>query len=442
MNCKTLLRTSCLAVLLCAAQPGWTANLVDIYQLAEQNDPVLKQAEASHQADLEARPQSRAQLLPDFNFSADTTDNDQNLQYQNSFIKSGEIGYNSHGYTFTLTQPIYHQNYFDQYKQAGMRIQESNAQLTAAQQDLIVRVATAYFNVLGARDNLEFAQAEKKADEQQLNQTKQQFKVGLIAITDVNEAQASYDLSVAQEIQAKNALANAREALRVITGSYEEKLQPLGDKVPLMIPEPRDIDRWTTIARENNPQLQAARRAVEVAKEEVANQRAGHYPTVDVVVNSSDNVAGGGSFGSSEINDTSVSLQLSVPIFQGGMIASKVREAHARFVQAQQAMEEQLRTTVNQTRESYLGVQSNISLVKAYSQAIISNTSRLEATQAGLEVGTRTTVDVLNARSDLFGARRDYAQARYNYVENILTLKQAAGTLTRADLEKINAWLQ
>ncbi len=436
-----IIRISAVAALLCAAAPGHGEDLLGVYELALQNDPKLQQAEASYQADTEAKPQSRALQLPDFSFSANTTDNDQSRKYSIAQF-SGSGTFNSHGYGFTLTQPIYHQDYFDQYRQAGVRIQQSSEELTAARQDLIVRVSQAYFNILAAQDVLEFAQSERKADEQQLEQTKQQFKVGLIAITDVNEAQASYDLTRAQEIQAKNQMANAREALRVITGAYHDNLEPIGENMPLVIPAPEDIEAWTHTALENNPQLQASRHAAEVAQQQVNVQRAGHYPTLDLVVNSSDSVSKGGSFGNSEVNDTSVALQLNLPIFQGGLVSSKTREAHDRFVQAQQALVEQRRDAINQTRESYLGVTSNISLVNAYSQAIVSNASRLEATKAGLEVGTRTTVDVLNARRDLFAAKRDYAQARYNYVLSILQLKQAAGTLTRADLETINKWLK
>jgi outer membrane protein len=434
-----------IAVLLCSATPGHGEDLLAIYDVAHQNDPKLQQAEATYQADLEVRPQSRALLLPDFNFSVNTTDNDQNRQYQNSntnFIQQGQDNFNSHGYQFNITQPLFNLSSFVQYQQAGVKVQQAADEVMAARQDLIVRVAQAYFNVLAAQDDLEFAQSEKKADAQQLEQTKQQYKVGLIAITDVNEAQASYDLSVAQEIQAQNSLANAREALRVITGKSYDNLQPLGDKLPLTIPAPEDIEAWTKTALELNPQLRAAQHAAEVARQQVNLQRAGHYPTVDLLVNSGDSVSSGGSFGGNEIYSTSVGVQLNLPIFQGGLVSSKTREANDRFVAAQQTLEEQRRDTINQTRESYLGVTSNISLVKAYNQAIISNTSRLEATEAGLEVGTRTTVDVLNARRDLFASRRDYAQARYNYIVNILQLKGAAGTLTRNDLLDVNKWLQ
>ncbi|HKJ23041.1 MAG TPA: TolC family outer membrane protein [Gammaproteobacteria bacterium] len=439
-----LLRSVCLALLLLSADAGYGEDLLYTYQLAVQNDPVLQQADAQHKAQLESKPQSLAQLLPDFSISAHTTENSQQFKYTNSRFFGSQpisIGYNSHGYSATLTQPIYHQDYFVQYSQAGVKVRQADSSYLAAQQDLIVRVSQAYFNVLSARASLELAQAQKSSDEKQLEQTQQRFKVGLIAITDVHQAQAAYDLTVAQEIQATNQVANAREALRQITGRYLQHLADLGQNVPLAIPAPEDIDQWTQIALAKNPTLDASRNASEVARQQVNIQRAGHYPTLDMVLNTSDAVSGG-VFGSSDIHSTSVSLQLNVPLFEGGMVASRTRQAHDEFIQAQQALVQQRRATINQIRQAYLGVQSNISLVKAYKQAIVSNTSSLEATKAGLEVGTQTTLDVLQARSNLFSARLNYAQARYNYIVTILQLKQSAGTLTEADLVRINKWLQ
>lgn len=441
-NVTVLLRRMCLTLLVLAASPGYAEDLLGTYKLAVQNDPQLQQAIASHQADLENKPQSLAQLLPDFSVSANTIYNAQDLKYSNPLFNSGARVFNSHGYSATLTQPIFHENLFVQYEESGIRVLQSNAELLSAEQDLIVRVSQAYFNVLQAEDGLRFARAEKNADEKQLEQTKQRFKVGLLAITDVHEAQASYDLAVAKEIQATNQLANTREALRQITGRYLASLAPLGENMPLIIPAPEDIDKWTDIALEKNLDLVAARHATEVALDEVRRQRAGHYPTLDMVMNSSNTVQAGGAFGAFSVNSDSVALQLNVPIFQGGMVASLTRQAQDKFIQAQQAQEQQRRAAVNQTRQAFLGVQSNISLVKAYKQAIVSNSSALEATEAGLEVGTRTTVDVLNARSNLFSARFDYAQSRYNYIISTMQLKQAGGALTDDDVLTVNRWLQ
>lgn len=442
-NIIVLLRSGCVALALLAAVPGYGEDLLGTYQLAVANDPVLRQAEANHKAQLEAKPQSLAQLLPDFSVSANETYNSQHFNYTSSLL--GVIDrstiYNSHGYSATLTQPIFHENYFEQYTQAGYTVHQADATYLAAEQDLVVRVSQAYFNVLSAQASLALAKAQKSADEKQLEQTRQRFKVGLIAITDVHQARAAYDLAVAQEIQARNQVANSREALRQITGRYLQHLADLGQNVPLAIPAPEDIDQWTEIALAKNPTLEASRNASEVAHKQVDIQRAGHYPTLDMVMNSSDAVSGG-LFGSNNTRSSSVSLQLNVPIFEGGMIASRTRQAHDQFVQAQQALVQQRRATINQTRQAYLGVKSNIGLVKAYKQAIVSNTSSLEATKAGLEVGTQTTLDVLQARSNLFSARLNYAQARYNYIVTILQLKQAAGTLTEADLIRINKWLQ
>lgn len=449
----TALRCGILGASLCAAAAVHADNLLDIYSLALQNDPIYKQAIAQHQANLEARPQSRALLLPSFSATANTTANDLNVKYSGinlggggsgGAFTSGQRAYNSHGYSFDITQPLYHQSYIDQYKQAGKQVKESFAQLNGAEQSLILRVAQAYFNVLAAEDTLQLAKAEEKADEQQLEQTRQQFKVGLIAITDVDEAQASYDLAVAQTISATNGLANVREALTQITGQHHPDLMPLGANIPLSIPMPEGIDAWTDLALDRSPELAASRFATEVAQEQIAVQRSSHYPTLDLVFNSSNQVQTGSTFGnfSSSTNGSTIGLQVNVPIFQGGAIASRTRQAHDQFIAAQQAQEQQRRTTIDQTHQAYLGVQSNISLIKAYKQAIVSNTSSLEATKAGLEVGTRTTVDVLTARANLFTARTNYAKARYNYIITRLQLKQAAGTLAPEDLKTVNGWLQ
>lgn len=441
INLKTVLRVNWLILMSCLSLPVHAADLVDIYELARQQDPRLQQAEAAHAAQLEARPQSRALLLPTVSAAANTTDNDQDRTFENPAF-GGEEGFNSHGYSLSLTQPIYHHDRFVQLKQAGKRVRQADAQLNAAQQDVIVRVAERYFDVLAAEDTLEFARAEKNAIQRQLEQTKQQFEVGLIAITDVHEAQASYDLAVAREIEAENRLADAREALSELTGRDHRHLRPLREKVPLISPDPEDMQQWTETALAENPQLTAVRYASEVAQQEVARQRSGHYPTVDVVVNNSKSISGGGSLGGSEIDSTSVSLELNVPLFEGGLVVSQTREAQQRFIEAQEVLEEQRRATIRQARESYRGVKADISRVRALQQAVVSNTSRLEATEAGLEVGTRTTVDVLDARRELFRARRDYARARYDYILNTLRLKEAAGILAAADLGKINKWLE
>lgn len=416
-------------------------GLLDIYRLADQHDTQLQQAQAAYQASLEARPQSRAGLLPSVGLSANTTWNEQDRTFPGNAAFSGNEDFNSHGYALNLTQPIYRHDAWVRYRQSQDTVSEAEATLMTAQQAMIVRAADRYFNVLAAADNLQFATAEKDAIKRQLEQTQQRFDVGLIAITDVLEAQASYDTAVAQEIEAINLLATAREILRELTGRNHDGIAPLRAETPLVNPVPADIDAWTGKAQESSLALRAAEFAYDAARKEVAAQRAGHYPTLDMVASRSNSVSGGGSLGGSDIDDTRIGLQLNLPLFQGGLTASQTRQARFGAEQAAQSLEEQRRAAIRQTREAYLGVIAAISRVTAFKQARASSQSALEATEAGYDVGTRTTVDVLLARRTVFRAERDYARSRYDYILNSLRLKQAVGTLSPADLEAVNAWL-
>ncbi len=407
-----------LLLLLAAAHPAAAENLLDIYRLAAENDPQLRGAEAARLATLESKPQSRALLFPAISANANTTGNR---------LK------NSSSYTLSLTQPVYHHDTYVQLRQADARIAQADALLGAARQDLMLRSATRYFDVLAAQDNLEFARAEKKAIARELEQSRQRFEVGLVAITDVQEAQARFDTALAQEIAAERQLTSGVEALREITARQHDALAVLTEQLPLLTPEPADVEQWTETALKQNPQYTAAQHASEVVQEEVARQRAGHYPTLDIV--------GNRVFSDETLND-SISLQINAPIFQGGLVTSRTREAQHKYTQAQENQEQQLRSVVRQTRDSYAGVIAGISRVKALQQSVLSHQTALEATEAGSQAGTRTEVDVLDAQRELFRARRDYARARYDYILEGLRLKQAAGTLSQTDLEQINAWLQ
>ncbi len=397
-----------------------------------------------HRATLEASPQARAGLLPQVDIRSDITRNLQSIT-QDVAITSGDFDptpeFWSYGYTLNLTQPVYRHDRWVQLRQADSRIGEAEADVAAARQDLMVRVSEGYFNVLAAMDNLEFAKAEKTALEQQLEQAKERFDVGLIAITDVQEAQAGYDLAVAQEIQAENELDNAREALREITGEYHPELSLLGEPIPLVSPEPADIELWTRKSLEQNLRISSAQFAMETARKEIERQRAGHWPTLDLVGSHGTAVTGGGRLGTFEVEDTQIGLALTVPIYQGGFVSSKTREAQHLYQQSLEELEQERRAAHRQIRESYLGVVAGISQVNAYRQAVVSNETAVQSTQAGFEVGTRTAVDVVTSERELFRARRDYARARYDYILDTLRLKQAAGTLSLEDLVKINSWL-
>lgn len=450
------------------AAPIGAEDLAAIYTLAEQQDPQFQQVEASRRAILAVKPQARAQLmLPSVTISANVTRNFQDIsigdtQAQGSDIfvrgiQGGVIGFipatdlqgvsgsgytefTSGDYTLSITQPVYHYDRTLQYRQADTRIQQANAEFGAARQDLIIRVAERYFDVLAAMDTLEFAGAEKQALFQQLDQAKQRFEVGLVAITDVQEAQAGYDRAVADWIQAENLLENAREALRELTNEYHQTLLKLGEEIPLIAPVPPDIDRWIAKSLEQNLRLAAAFQATKVARQEIARQSAGHRPTLDLIASHSSSTTGG-RFEQADIDSSAIGLQFNLPIYQGGQVNSRTREAQHRHEEALARLEQERRAAHRQAHDAYLGVITGISRVKALRQAVISNQISSEATQAGFEVGTRTGVDVVNAQGRVFQAKRDYAQSRYNYILDTLRLKRAAGTLTPADLTQINTWL-
>ncbi|HKK16355.1 MAG TPA: TolC family protein, partial [Gammaproteobacteria bacterium] len=251
------------------------ADIVEIYQLAEGSDPVYRQSLASFNATLEARPQARSLLLPQVSLNANTSSNNQDISTASGFGGSGKIGFNSHGYSLDISQPVFHFDRWLNLKQADSIIQQAQAELDAALQDLMVRVAERYFDVLAAEDNLEFARAEKTALARQLEQAKQRFEVGLTAITDVQEAQAGYDRSVANEILAENGIDNSREALREITGDYILQLAPLGESMPLVKPQPAVIEDWTDLSQQQNLQVVAARNQLETARQEIQIQRSG-----------------------------------------------------------------------------------------------------------------------------------------------------------------------
>lgn len=419
----------------------FAADLVEIFQQAEANDPQYLQAVSSHKAALEYKPQALAKLLPNVTISSNAATNQQSISIQTFNGGGNDISFNSYGYSLDVRQPIFHWDRYLALKQADSRILLSQAQLDTALQDLITRVAQKYFEVLAAKDSLEFANADKLSLEKQLQQAKERFEVGLIAITDKLEAQAGYDRSVANQIRAQNDVDNKLEELREITGSYISDLAPLGDNVPLVNPQPDSIDTWTEVSQKQNLGIVAAKQQLEVAQEQIKIEKAGHLPTLDLVGTQGFNKSGG-RFGDTEVDANTIGLQLNVPIFSGGFVSSRVRQANENFNQAYQQLEQEFRQAQRQTRESFLGVISGISQVKALEQTVISSESSLKATESGFEVGTRTAVDVVNSQQSLLQAKRDYSQAKYSYILNTLNLKRAAGTLTPDDLNSVNKWLK
>lgn len=438
---NTLHRCLLAATLAVASAAAAAANLAEVYDLATRNDPVLKAAAAARLAALEAKPQSRALLYPALSFSAGYDRTREDVK-ESGLGAVGVSTFNTSAYALSLNQPLFNRDYFTRLRQADAAVAGADATYRAAEEALVVRVAEAYFNLLAADDNLEFARAEKNAIEHQLEQAKQRFDVGLIAITDVHEAQAAFDLAKAREIVASNRRASSQEALYEITAQGIDAVAPLGARIPLANPDPADIEHWGRVALEQNFSLLAAQFTAQSAREEVTRQRAGHYPTLDLTASLSRANEDGGVTGESDVEDRTVGLQFTLPLYAGGAVNSRTREAAYKLTQAQEDVESQRRATLRQARDAYLAVVAAINSVNALEQAKISAQSALDATQAGFEVGTRTTVDVLSAQSDLFAAQREFAQSRYDYILNLLRLKQAAGLLQPADVGEINRWLQ
>jgi outer membrane protein len=417
---------------------------------------VFKGAQAGLRATLETFPQARAGLLPSVGITANVARNFQQLTLQGTTPQqitvqdfNGDFTFTSGGYSLNVIQPLYHRDRFIQLKQADSRIRQAQHEVDAVYQELIVRLTERYFALLGAADNLDFARAELTALRRQLEETRQRFEVGLIAITDVEEAQAGYDLSVAQEIEARNLLDDAREALHEVIGEDPGAIAKLREQIPLLSPEPADIAAWADQALVQNLRVAAASAAVDTAREEIDRQAAGHFPTLDLVGSHGfDTNFGNVDVGpisapfSNETDETSIGLELAVPIFSGGAVVSRTREAAERHQQAIEQREQARRESYRRTRVAFLGVVAGISRIKALKQAVQSSMVSVASTKAGLEVGTRTAVDVVVTEQALFRTRRDYARARYNYLLDTLRLKFAAGTLTTGDLAAVNGFLE
>ena len=431
----------CLALVLAVTARAAADDLVSVFTLALDADPQYQAAIASHEAALEAVPQSLALLLPNINLRADVSRN----RFHDRKPEPGEKDttyYTNKDYAASLRQSVYHRDRFIALEQADSRVAQADAELESAYQDLIIRVATRYFIVLGAMDNLEFVQADKAAIARTLDQAKQRFEVGLAAITDVHEAQARYDTAVSEEINAEKLLDDAREALRELTGESPGQLEILKPEIPLVEPEPPVKERWVETAVEQNPLILAASAASQAARQEIEIRRSGHYPTIDLTASHARRTNNFGGLVPLERNDSEVGLEMVLPVFQGGLISSQTRESRYLFEQSQDELVRIRREVERQSRDSFRGVETEISRVRALKQAVISSEKALEASEAGFEVGTRTIVDVLDSQRELLRVRRDHARSRYDYLLNTLSLKQAAGILEEPDLVQLNELLE
>jgi len=444
-----------LLVLAVLATPVQAASLLEIYQQALQSDPQIHEAEARRLAAFEAKPQARGVLFPQLSANGDWSKNDASGSEFN--VATGTTPFDSStdgtNWNVQLRQTLFRWDQVVNLKRADKTVARAEAVREAAQQDLIVRVAQRYFDVLAAEDRLTSIHADRTAIARQLEQAKQRFEVGLIAVTDVQESQAAYDQAVANEIAAKRILATAREFLREITGEHVPPLAAPGEDFPLLTPTPNDEASWVSLALSQNLNLVASRLDEQLARDEIAFRRTGHYPTLELVANTGETTSEGdatttiGGVPQPRVIDSSremdsISVQFNVPIFTGGGTSSRVREAVYLHRASREQLQRVTRETERQARDAYLGVMSERSRVTALKQAVASSRTALEATQAGFDVGTRTIVDVLDSQFSLYAAITNYYQSRYDYLLNALQLKQAAGNLAVQDLERIDEHLK
>jgi len=405
-------------------------DLLEIYHAAQSQDAVFAAARAAQQAGQEKLTQGRSLLLPSVNLTANTTYNDINAPY-------GAKKFNNHGYGVSVVQPLFREQNWAAYNESELQVAISEAQFKLAEQDVILRSAQTYFDVLIAQDTVQLTAAQKSAIAQQLEQAKRNFEVGTATITDTHEAQARYDLIVAQELVAANNLEVKQRTLQQLINGNVGELNVLGAAFKMETPAPADAQKWVADAQQGNYQVVLSQAAYQLAEQEVARNRGGHLPTLDAVGSYSKNT--GCTFTiCGDTRNTSVGLQFNMPLFQGGATQSKWREAEANLEKAKQELENTRRNVELQTRQAYLGVVSGIAQVQALQQALKSSQSLLEASKLGQEVGVRTSLDVLNAQQQLFSTRRDLYQAQYNYLVSHLRLKAAAGNLADADLDRVN----
>ena len=458
---RSLLPTACLLALYPVA--GATADLLEIYQRAVQSDPTIREAEAVYLATIEARPQAMSLWLPTLQLGAELAANRQEDPTRPTNFQTGEpsdtllrsaTDRDTLAWNVNLTQPIFDWGRYMNMRQADKVVARADADFETVKQALLIRVSEAYFNVLAAEDSLEAQVAAREALARQLEQAQRRFEVGLIAITDVQEAQAGFDLAVAAEIAAQQALASAQESMRAIIGAHVTELAAPTEQFPLVTPDPTNPELWVRSALDQNPALASSRIAADIAQDGIDIQRATRLPILsfstgysqtDAETFRSNFFVGGGSFTAfapTNPQGYSWSLNVTVPLYQGGLTGSRIQQSVYQHRAALDALDRVARETERQTRDAYLRVLSEISRVRALRQAVESSRTALRATEAGFEVGTRTTVDVVTSQNVLSQAQMTYARSRYDYILNVLRLKQAAGGLTVPALEEVNGWLE
>lgn len=435
------------------SQDDQTMDLKQVYELATENDPAIREARANRDAAHQAWPQARADLLPQLSLSASYSDSTQERLVDRAGqvpLPPSESNEETTRYAVNLEQTLFDWGRFQALGQAQAEVAAADAEYEAALQDLVIRTSEAYFDLLAALDQLASAEANEEAIERQRDRAQRRFEVGLVAITDVQEAKAAYDQAVADRIAAERTVNLNRERMREIIGVYPGEIAAPVEDMALDLPEPADPMAWVTQAKEGNLDVAAARFNLQAAEKRLSQSRAGHYPTVNLSASYQDTestgetrIQGQGLTDQDlfESEQTQFSVNLNVPLFSGGRVSAQTSEARSRMLAQTSAVERLRRQAERETRDAYLGVLSERSRVRALNQAVESSRTALASTQAGFEVGTRTTVDVLDARRSLFEAQTGYARSKYDFLLNKLRLRAAVGNLGAEDIQEVNALL-
>ena len=422
------------------ASPLIAADLMQVYREAQNNDPTFAAARATLDAGREKTPQARAGLLPSLTLSGNTVWNQTEISAHNGPTIT-KPNYNSNGYQLTLSQPLFRWQNWVSYDQSKMQVAQAEANFVQARQDLILRVSQAYFDVIYAIENLTAVRANKAAIGQQLESAKKNFEVGTATITDSHEAQARYDLAQAQEIAAESDLEVRQHALAAIIGKPAGPLATTRKDAALTTPQPSDMNQWVAAAEKDSIAVQVQQATADIAAREMDKQRAGHYPTVDLVANHGYSKSFASTIGLADTDFTNIGVQLNIPLFQGGLTVSRQREAAANRNAAQSGLDAARRGAALSARQYYLGVTNGLAQVKALKAALVSSQSALESNKLGYEVGVRINIDVLNAENQVYVTRRDLAKATLDTLMAQLRLKAATGALGEEDIAQINTLL-
>jgi len=419
-------------------------NLSDVYELALKNDPLLRAAEATYRAGKENKAQGIAGLLPTLSIGGSTNWNEYRIEEQL------QDQYNSNSYYGNINQPIFRLDKWFQFERGTALSESAEAEFAYQQQETMIRVASAYFNVLNSFDNLNAAEAEEKAIQRQRDLAKKRFDVGLAAITEVQETQAAYDLTIVSRIARQAQLDSAQETLTSIIGRDITLLSPLADDFEISLPDPLDRESWVSLGLKNNYQLKSAKLQRDAAQASARASASNHLPQIDLVGRISQSTSKQGKFGGFiqnplfgiEQDTRQYSIQFNLPLYAGGAISSARRQAYANYDRSKEQAIYTERSTIRDVRSNHFGVQTQVANVTARKQALASAESALKATEVGYEVGTRNTVDLLDAQKRLFQAQRDYASSRYEYIISMLRLKASVGSLSPNDLINISSQMK